>query len=121
MSIGAKISKLMKEKKISQQELAYKIDEHQSKIHDIISGKTKKVDVMFLDKVCKVFDVGFDYFLKDDEKSKINIEKAENNANSNIGCKIDVINNNNFPEGIIENMLKRIEMLEEKMDKMGKV
>jgi hypothetical protein len=106
---------------INLEQILYKTDENQSKIHEIISGKTKKIDVMFLDKVCKVFDVSFDYFLKDNEKSKINIEKAENNTNSNIGCKIDVINNNNFPEGIIENMLKRIEMLEEKIDRIGGV
>jgi transcriptional regulator with XRE-family HTH domain len=116
MSIGAKISKLMKEKKISQQELAYKIDENQSKIHEIISGKTKKVDVMFLDKVCKVFDVGFDYFLNDDKTTNNIIEPT----NCNIGLK-KVVVNNNFPEGIIENMLKRIEILEEKLDKMGGV
>jgi transcriptional regulator with XRE-family HTH domain len=88
MYIGAKISKLMKEKKISQQELAYEIDEHQSKIHEIISGKTKKIDVMFLDKVCKVFDVSFDYFLNDDKTTNNIIEPT----NCNIGLKKAVIN-----------------------------
>jgi hypothetical protein len=63
-----------------------------------------------MQKVCEIFDVGFEYFIEE-KKESIKIKKIENNPNSNIGCKIDTIHNH-FPEGIIENMLKRIENLE---------
>lgn len=62
-----------------------------------------------MQKVREVFGVEFDYFL--DDKTAINVKKA---ANSNIGCTNGTINNN-IPEGILENMLKRIEILESKL------
>ena len=63
-----------------------------------------------MDKICKEFEVGFEYFLNEDSYN-FTFEKIKKNKDGNIGCKIDE-KNNNFPEGILENMLKRIENLE---------
>lgn len=110
MDIGTKISNLRKKHKFSQPELAFKLDISQTALSEIESGKTKKIDFLLMDKICKEFEVGFDYFLNEDSYN-FTFEKVEKNKGGNIGCKIDVINNN-FPEGILENMLKRIENLE---------
>jgi hypothetical protein len=64
-----------------------------------------------MQKVCEVFDVDFDYFLEDNTTN--NVKKAEN---CTIGCANGTINNN-VPEGVLENMLKRIEILEKKIFK----
>lgn len=110
MEIGTKISLLRKKHKISQPELAFKLDISQTALSEIESGKTKKIDFLMMDKVCKIFDVDFDYFLNNNSMN-FNFENFEKTKGGNIGCKIDTINNN-FPEGILENMLKRIELLE---------
>lgn len=68
---------------------------------------------MFINKVRQVFQVGFDYFL-DNDASNFSFEKVIKIKGGNMGCKIDSINNN-FPEGILENMLKRIEILEKRI------
>jgi hypothetical protein len=65
---------------------------------------------LFISKVCEVFQVGFDYFL-DNEASNFSFEKVVKIKGGNVGCKIGTFNNN-FPGGILENMLKRIENLE---------
>jgi transcriptional regulator with XRE-family HTH domain len=113
MTIGVKIAKLRKDNKISQPELAYKLDISQTALSEIESGKTKKIDFMLIDKICKIFDVDFYYFLEE-EKIQFSFDKVEKNKGGNIGCKIDVINNN-LPEGILENLIKRIELLESKL------
>ena len=110
MNIGTKINNLIKEHHITQEILAERVGVSQTKIHEIISGKTQKVDFLFMNKVCEVFQVGFDYFL--DEVTTNNVKKAEN---CNIGCENGTINNS-FPEGLLENMLKRIAVLEKKLD-----
>lgn len=63
-----------------------------------------------MNKVCEIFEVDFDYFLNKDAIN-FHFDKIEKNKGGNIGCTIDTINNN-FQEGILENMLKRIENLE---------
>lgn len=108
MTIGTKISKLRDIHKLTQPELAFKLNISQTSLSEIESGKTKKIDFLLMDKVCKAFEVDFDYFLEDKTTNKV--KKAEN---CNIGCENGTINNN-VPEGILENMLKRIEALENK-------
>ena len=110
MTIGTKISKLRDIHKLSQPELAYKLNISQASLSEIESGKTKKIDFLLMDKVCKTFEVDFEYFLENATTNN-NVKKAEN---CNIGCANGTINNN-VPEGILENMLKRIELLENKM------
>jgi transcriptional regulator with XRE-family HTH domain len=106
MDIGTKISILRRENKITQPELAYKLDISQTTLSEIESGKTKKIDFLLMHKVCEIFNVDFDYFL--DDTTTNNVKKA---TNCNIGCTNGTVNNN-VPEGILENMLKRIEILE---------
>jgi transcriptional regulator with XRE-family HTH domain len=96
------------ENKLTQPELAYKLDISQTTLSEIKSGKTKIVDFLLMNKVCEVFYAEFDYFL--DDKTTNNLKKVEN---YNIGCTSGTINNT-IPEGILENMLKRIEILESK-------
>ena len=106
MNIGVKINNLMRDHNITQEILADYTGVSQTKIHDIVSGKTQKVDFIKKKKVCEVFEVGFEYFL-DENQTINNVEKAEN---CNIGCNTGIVNK--MPEGILENMLKRIESLE---------
>ena len=108
MSIGTKILKLRLQNKWSQEELAYKLGVAQTSVSNFESNKTIP-DFMVMQKVCEIFEVGFEYFVEKD--MVFNFKKVENNPNSNIGCKIDAVHNH-FPEGILENMLKRIENLE---------
>lgn len=110
MEIGTKIGVLRKEHKLSQPELAFKLDISQTSLSEIESGKTKKIDFLLMNKICEIFDVDFEYFLNKDSFN-FSFEKIEKTKGGNIGCKIETINNN-FPEGIIENMIKRIEKLE---------
>jgi transcriptional regulator with XRE-family HTH domain len=77
----------------------------QTTVSNIESGKTIP-DFLVMEKICTEFDVDFEYFLET-EKVVNNIKKAEY---SNIGCENGTINL--VPEGILENMLKRIENLE---------
>lgn len=109
MSIGIKIRRLRESKKLSQPELAHKLGISQTALCEIESGKTKKIDFLLMDKVCREFEVDFEYFLK--EKSLTNnVKKAEY---SNIGCTNGTINL--VPEGILENIIKRLELIEQKM------
>jgi hypothetical protein len=65
-----------------------------------------------MQKICEIINVGFDYFL-DSDKEKFIFKKNENN-NIIVG-KIEVLNNT-MPEGILENMIKRIEQLEKRLN-----
>lgn len=105
MNIGAKINNLMKEHNITQEILADYTGVSQTKIHDIVSGKTQKIDFLFMQKVCEIFEVDFEYFVE--EKPIFNLKK-------NTGFAVGNNNTINIqaPEGILENMLKRIENLE---------
>lgn len=108
MQIGTKISNLMKERKMTQEELALKIGISQAGIHDLISGKTKKIDFLLMHKVCEVFDVGFEYFL-------------ENTQNYHVKSNAGIVGNNGTVnmtnEGFLESILKRLDNLEQKMNK----
>lgn len=110
MDIGTKIGNLRRKNKLSQPELAFKLDISQVALSEIESGRTKKIDFLLMNKVSEIFEVDFDYFLNKDAIN-FHFDKIEKNKGGNIGCTIDTINHN-FPEGILENMLKRIENLE---------
>jgi transcriptional regulator with XRE-family HTH domain len=107
MNIGTKINNLIKVRNITQEILAENMGVSQTKIHEIVSGKTQKIDFLFMNKICNFFEVDFEYFLEDKISNK-NIKPK----NCNIGCTNGVIHNS-YPEGIIENMLKRIIKIEE--------
>jgi transcriptional regulator with XRE-family HTH domain len=107
MSIGTKIKRLRSQHKMSQEELAFKLNVAQTSISNFESNKTVP-DFLVMQKLCKEFDVDFEYFIENDSEKYV----FKNNENNNIVVgKIEVLNNN-MPEGILENMLKRIEKLE---------
>ncbi|WP_445717688.1 helix-turn-helix domain-containing protein [Flavobacterium sp.] len=110
MSIGTKIRKLRLHHKMSQEELAYKLNVAQTSVSNFESNKTIP-DFLVMQKMCEVFEVGFEYFVEK-ENEKYVFKKNKNN-NIVVG-KIEVLNNT-MPEGILENMLKRIENLESKI------
>lgn len=99
MILGIKIRKLRIQNRWSQEELAYKLNVGQTTVSNFESSKTIP-DFLVMQKLCEVFEIGFDYFIK-------------NNENILIG-KIGVFNNN-LPEGVLENILKRIELLEKSL------
>jgi transcriptional regulator with XRE-family HTH domain len=112
MDVGTKIRKLRLQNKWSQDELAHKLNVAQTSVSNFESNKTIP-DFLVMQKVCEVFEVGFEYFVeKDNEKY---IFKKNQNNNIVVG-KIEVLNNT-MPEGILENMLKRIEVLERLISK----
>lgn len=99
MILGTKIRKLRIQNRWSQEELAYKLNVGQTTVSNFESSKTIP-DFLVMQKLCEVFEIGFDYFIK-------------NKENILIG-KIGVLNNN-LPEGVLENILKRIELLEKSL------
>ena len=105
MSVGTKIRRLRLQNKWSQEELAHKLNVAQTSVSNFESNKTIP-DFLVMQKVCEVFEVGFEYFIEENSTNN-NVEKAKN---CNIGCNTGIINT--MPEGILENMLKRIELLE---------
>ncbi|UPQ79969.1 helix-turn-helix domain-containing protein [Flavobacterium azooxidireducens] len=111
MNVGTKIRKLRIKNKMSQEELADNLQIAQTSVSNFEVGKTIP-DFIVMQKICEVFNVGFDYFL-DSDKEKFIFKKNENN-NIIVG-KIEVLNNS-MPEGILENMIKRIEQLEKRLN-----
>ena len=107
MSVGTKIRRLRLQNKWSQEELAHKLNVAQTSVSNFETNKTIP-DFLVMQKVCEVFEVGFEYFVEN-ENEKYVFKKNQNN-NIVVG-KIEVLNNN-MPEGILENMLKRLELLE---------
>ncbi len=105
MSVGTKIRRLRLQNKWSQEELAHKLNVAQTSVSNFESNKTIP-DFLVMQKVCEVFEVGFEYFIEENSTNN-NVEKAKN---CNIGCNTGIINT--MPEGILENMLKRLELLE---------
>jgi hypothetical protein len=65
-----------------------------------------------MDKICKEFDVDFDYFL-DSKKESYSFKRNENN-NIVVG-KIEILNNT-MPEGILENIIKRLTAIEKSLN-----
>lgn len=62
MEIGFKLSKMRKEKNMSQPELSHILGISQTALCEIESGKTKKIDFQLMMRVCEYFDVEVEYF-----------------------------------------------------------
>ena len=75
MSVGFKIKKLREERNLSQPELANILEISQSDLSKIENGRTKKIDFQLMDRVCKEFDVDFEYFIE--ERQTNNVKKNE--------------------------------------------
>jgi transcriptional regulator with XRE-family HTH domain len=115
MDIGFKIKTLRDKKRLSQPELAHRLGISQTALCEIESGKTKKIDFLLMDKVCKEFEVDFDYFIEN-KGERYSFKKNENN-NIVVG-KIEVLNNT-MPEGILEKIIYRLEKLEAVVAKLS--
>jgi transcriptional regulator with XRE-family HTH domain len=98
MILGTKIRKLRIQKKWSQEELAFKLNVGQTTISNFESSKTIP-DFLVMLKVCEIFDIGLDYFIEND---KMVLEKLG-------------VLSKTLPEGVIKNILKRIELLEKSL------
>lgn len=88
--------------------MAFKLNISQTALSEIESGKTKKIDFLLMDKVCKLIEVDFEYFLNENKSFSVT---------KNIGGVVgdNAIINNTLPEGILENMLKCITSIENKI------
>ena len=93
VTIGYKIKKLREAKKLSQPHLAEILGVSQSDLSKIENDQIKKIDFLFMDKVCKEFDVDFSYFT--DSHQINNIKKIT-------GCVNNHGTINITPESIVE-------------------
>lgn len=80
MSIGFKIKKLREDKNMSQPNLAQILGVSQGDLSKIENDQIKKIDFLFMDKVCKEFDVDFSYFTQSQQIN--NIKKIEGCVNN---------------------------------------
>jgi transcriptional regulator with XRE-family HTH domain len=62
MGIAFKLQQFIQDKKVSQEALASELGVSQSAIHNIISGKTKKIDFYFICKIAAYFEVDVNHF-----------------------------------------------------------
>jgi transcriptional regulator with XRE-family HTH domain len=102
MNIGIKIKRLRENKRMSQMELSTILNISQTKLCNIESNDDKMIDFALMDKVCRYFEVGFDYFLNEKQ-----INKVEKNDGGVVGSNFGTINN--FPESILEQITILIE------------
>jgi len=104
MGVGIKIKRLREERKFSQPELAELLGISQSTLSNIESEASKKIDFLLMDKVCKVFDKDFSYFVDETIKNTI---KENKGSVGTVGVNHGTINL--FPEDIINQIKKLVE------------
>lgn len=113
IKIGKKLYDLRKSRNYSQEQVADSLTMSYSAYSRMENGRCNTW-VKKLDDICKFYEIEPEYLLKEDKTTNNIIEPT----NCNIGFE-KVVVNNNFPEGILENMLKRIELLEQKLGSGG--
>lgn len=89
MSIGFKIKKLRENRGLSQPRLADMLGISQSELSKIENDQVKKIDFLFMDKICKEFDVDFYYF---SEENQYSISNIQSNNGSVVGFNHGTIN-----------------------------
>ena len=94
ISIGTKIRKLREAKNLSQPQLSEILDISQSELSKIENNQTKKIDFLFMDKVCTFFETDFEFFTEIDKQVN-NIKKLEGSVNNHGTINL-------FPENILE-------------------
>jgi len=106
MKIGTKIKILRESNKLSQNELAERLDISQGQLCKIESGTVEKIDFLLMDKICNFFDVDFQYFLNDNFS-----QTNQENKNSAISIFGNPVVNNSLPEIVIESIIKNQEQI----------
>jgi transcriptional regulator with XRE-family HTH domain len=96
MSIGTKIRKLRESKNLSQPQLSEILNISQSELSKIENNQTKKIDFLFMNKVCTFFETDFEFFTKTDKQVN-NIKKLEGSVNNHGTINL-------FPENILEQL-----------------
>lgn len=116
MGVGIKIRRLREERKMSQDELADLLGIAQTTISNIESNKTTP-DFLLMDKVCRIFDKDFDYFLEEKVNITNNIEKVEggNVGSSNFDGSFHMM-----PKELLAQIEKRLSKLEEEFARLKK-
>ena len=124
MEIGTKIKQLREKKRLSQSELASKLGIGQTTLGFIESGETKKVDFLLMDKICKEFDVDFEYFTQNSQinnltelNGNINNQDPINLIKENILEQIKSLINDNKQKDILIDQLKSEILLLKKNNK----
>ena len=106
MNLGTKIKILREYNKLSQSELAERLEIYQGQLCKIESGSVEKIDIFLMNKICDFFDVDFKYFLND------NISQTnKDNKNSAISIFGNPVVYNNLPENIVESIMKNQEQI----------
>jgi transcriptional regulator with XRE-family HTH domain len=124
MEIGIKIKRLRARDKISQMELSSVLGISQTKLCHIESNVDKSVDFILMHKICRFFEVGFEYFLEEKNSSDFQ-NKNQNDVisvtngyhsfpESIIGQINSLILDNNFKEKQIQELLAKITELQNK-------
>ena len=107
MNLGSKISALHTNSRLSQEELGFELGVSQTTVSNFESEKHVP-DFIIMQKIASFFNVALDHFL---EGTKVfNVKK---NVGGIVGDHGTI--HNTIPKGILENMLKRIEVLETKL------
>ena len=106
MNIGTKIKTLREYNKLSQSELAEKLDISQGQLCKIESGLVEKIDFFLMNKICTFFNVDFQYFLNDSFS-----QTNQKNKNSAISIFGNPVVYNNLPENVIEPIIKNQEQI----------
>lgn len=86
MSVGFKIKKLREEKKMSQENLASQLGITQSELSKIENGRAKKIDTLFISKVCDFFDKDCAYFIN---RKNTNNKKESNHNKTSFDIIVD--------------------------------
>lgn len=90
MEIGIRIKRLREKQKISQTELSAILGISQTKLCHIESSEDKSIDFILMYKVCRYFNVGFEYFLTEYTESDSRLKDIQGNDSQE-----------NFPENIL--------------------
>lgn len=119
MEIGTKIKLLRERNKVSQIELAERLGIAQTTLGFIESGETKKVDFSIIDKICKIFDVDFEYFTSNNQTNHIqNLNGSFNNHGTINLISDEIIQQVKFLTNLLKEKESEIDKLKVELKKM---
>ena len=101
---GFKIKMLREQQHLSQAELSHYLGVSQTTLSNIENGVTHSLDLEFMDKVCKKFKVGFEYFLGGEQHNSVD---NNNGGTGIVGNNYGTINNT--PDSVLEQVTKLVE------------